>query len=141
VTCLGRLDFDKIKEDLDKVLLELQENNRTVPILVEGIKDVKALRSLGFTGTIIKLNLGLSIFNLCAELSRTYKEMIILTDWDHKGGRLCRLLTEGCDANDMKYDLNFRKRLAHICKKEIKDVQGIPKFLKNLEEKIAMNVK
>ncbi len=63
--------------------------------------------------------------------------MIILTDWDRTGGRLARTLSEAFDANGLKYDLEFRKQLAYLCKKDIKDVQGLPRVLDNLEVKLA----
>jgi 5S rRNA maturation endonuclease (ribonuclease M5) len=83
------------------------------------------------------LNQGKPLFNLVEEWSQKYREMIILTDWDRKGGRLARLLTEAFDANDMKYDLKYRKKLAFLCKKDIKDVQGLPKFMDNLDVRLA----
>ena len=105
--------------------------------MVEGDNDVEALKALELPGEVIKLNQGKPIFNLVEEWSQRYKEMIILTDWDRKGGRLARILSEAFEANDMKYDMKFRKKLAFLCKKDIKDVQGLPRFMDNLEVKLA----
>jgi 5S rRNA maturation endonuclease (ribonuclease M5) len=124
-------------EALDELLESLKEANRTVPVIVEGDKDVAALRALGLTGEVIRLNQGVSLVVFCECLSARCREVIILTDWDRKGGQLCRHLTDHCDDNDVKYDLHFRMELALLCKKEIKDVQSLPKYIHNLEERVA----
>jgi len=130
--------LEQVKLDLEKLLLELLEkNNEGIPIVVEGDNDITALKLLGFTGVIIRLNQGKPLFNVVEEWSKVYAEMIILTDWDRTGGRLAKTLSEAFEANEMKYDLEFRKQLAYLCKKDIKDVQGIPRFLDNLEVKLA----
>ena len=81
------------------------------------------------------------IFNLVEEWSRIYPEMILLTDWDRTGGRLARVLSEAFTANGMKYDLEFRKRLARLVKKEIKDIESLPKFIQNLNVRLATRVR
>ena len=129
--------LEQIKQDLEKLLAELREKNQEVPVVVEGDNDIVALKTLELPGEVLKLNQGKPIFNLVEEWSQKYREMIILTDWDRKGGRLARILSEAFDANDMKYDMKFRKKLAFLCKKEIKDVQGLPKFMDNLETRLA----
>ena len=124
-------------EALDELLEGLKSANEGAPIIVEGDKDVAALRALGLEGEVIRLNQGVSIVVFCEGLAARTREAIILTDWDRKGGHLCRLLTECCDDNDIKYEIQFRMRLAHLCNKEIKDVQGLPKYIHNLEERMA----
>ena len=84
------MDYEALYEDLVKVLEDLMEKNRDAPILVEGERDVRALRSLGFHGDVRALNRGGTIFGLCEALARERRGAIILTDWDAKGGRLAR---------------------------------------------------
>ena len=130
--------LEQVKKDLEKLLKDLYEKNMEgVPIVVEGDNDITALKLLGFEGTLIRVNQGKPLFNVVEEWAKQYDEMIILTDWDRTGGRLARILSEAFDANCLKYDLEFRKKLAQLTKKDIKDVQGLPKFMDNLEVKIA----
>ena len=129
--------LEQVKEDLEKLLIDLNDANAEIPILVEGDNDIKALKLLGFEGEIIKINQGKPLFNLVEDLSKVYDEMIILMDWDRKGGQLARRLSDNFEANQMKYNLEFRKQMAYLCKKDIKDVQGLPRFLDNLEVKLA----
>ena len=55
------MDYNRSLEDVQKALSELIEENRNTAVIVEGEKDVEALRRLGLTGKIITLNSGLTI--------------------------------------------------------------------------------
>jgi len=120
------------EERVEKVLETLEELihlNSSMPIIVEWRKDKKALNSLGVKGEILRLNRGMTIFNICESIAARYKEAIILTDWDHRGGQLCKLLEEGLEANGVRYNIDLRSKLAMLCKKEIKDVEGLESYL------------
>jgi dTMP kinase len=119
-------------ERLQTVLGELREKNLRVPVIVEGRRDAEGLRALGLEGTIIRLNMGRGVFRTCEEVSRGFSEAIILTDWDRRGGQLCRLLRQGLEANQTAFDTEFRARLAHLSKKETRDVEGLPGFIERL---------
>ena len=78
------MDYKKSLEDIEKALTELQEENKNIPILVEGDKDIEALYKLNIKGTILSVNKGISLTNFCDNVAQDYKEIIILTDWDRK---------------------------------------------------------
>ena len=124
--------LDDLKEALNK-LADLEG----VPIIVEGKKDEKALRELGITGPVVMLNDGLSIIDTCTKLSGEYKKAVILTDWDRKGGQLARQLMDALEANDMHHDNDIRATISRLSKKDIKDVESLPAFLRRLEEKAS----
>ena len=44
--------------------MPLEQGGCEVPVLVEGMKDERALRALGFKGTIEKINKGLSLIHI-----------------------------------------------------------------------------
>ena len=71
---------EDVYEDLVAVIDELSEANLEVPVLVEGEKDVRALRELGLQGEVLPLNSGVSMFNLAEAFSRRHRRAIILTD-------------------------------------------------------------
>lgn len=121
-------------EKIGEIIKNLIETNLEIPIIVEGEKDETTLRSLGCNGEIIKINIGIPIFNLCEKISKKHAEVIILTDWDRKGGQLCRQLTEKLSANEVKYDIKYRAELSRFCKKEIKDVEGLDFYAQFLSE-------
>jgi 5S rRNA maturation endonuclease (ribonuclease M5) len=128
-------------EELTELIDELRMRNETAPILVEGDKDIRSLRALGIEGEILSINTGSSIFNFCEELSRKYSEVVILTDWDRKGGHLCRVLKEDLESNDVKYDDRIRARLAYLSRRDVKDVEGLAKLIENLRRKTTHHIK
>ncbi|MFA5772718.1 MAG: toprim domain-containing protein [Thermoplasmata archaeon] len=131
------MDITEQIEEIEKIINEAKELNITTPIIVEGSKDKIALKILGFEGKIIKINQGKSIFTFCEELAKNFKEVIILTDWDNRGGRLCRMLKKDLTANSIKHNEDIRARLLFYCKKEAKDVEGIVPMLENMKRKAA----
>jgi 5S rRNA maturation endonuclease (ribonuclease M5) len=133
-------DRERLEEFL-KLLNELIEENQEVPIIVEGKKDRRALKELGFKGKLFSINHGIPLFNFCEELARKHRKVIILTDWDSKGGRLAKALREGFAANSVKYDEKSRAKLARLCKKDVKDVEGLPKFLEGLKQRLENGIK
>lgn len=131
------MDINEQIKEIEKIIDEAKELNITAPIIVEGIKDRRALKRLGFEGEIIKISEGKSIFTFCEELAKKFKKVIILTDWDSHGGRLCRILKKSLTANSIRYNEDIRSRLLFYCRKEVKDVEGIVPMLENMKKRIA----
>jgi len=68
------------EEGLILAIEELRMGAKNEPVIVEGVKDVEALQSLGITDNIFPLNKGKSIIDFCSDLSLRFKEAVILTD-------------------------------------------------------------
>jgi len=116
---------------LEKAIEELKEKNKSIPIIVEGEKDVKALHTLDIKGEIIKIHGKLA--NLCDDIAMKYKEVIILTDWDKEGWEICRKIEENLRGR-IKCITDYRIIFSHFINS--KNVEGIPKFIKNLRKKV-----
>ena len=58
------MNIEESVEEVDRVIDQLTDKNKTVPIIVEGKKDTKTLRKLGLNGIIIELNKGLSLVSI-----------------------------------------------------------------------------
>jgi 5S rRNA maturation endonuclease (ribonuclease M5) len=127
------MDYKKSLEELEKLLEELREENKTVPIIVEGEKDVEALRSLDITGLIVIVNTGMSIPNFCDKIANEHKEVILLTDWDRRGGFLCHTISKNLEGR-VKCNTNYREMFAKHT--TIRTVEGLPSWLKTMKEKI-----
>jgi 5S rRNA maturation endonuclease (ribonuclease M5) len=123
---------EKQAEELLEIIARLRESNHKFPVIVEGRKDERALRKMGLSGVVLRLDKGNSIFNFCEDLTGRYEKVVILTDWDRKGGRLARALRDGLKANGVSYDDDFRRQIAFLVRKEVKDVEGLPKLLSKL---------
>jgi 5S rRNA maturation endonuclease (ribonuclease M5) len=96
-----------------KFLEELSLINESVPIIVEGYRDVQTLRALGMQGEIVKLHTGRSIQQWCEEFSEHHWEAVILTDWDNRGNQLFHLVTRFMDAKWEPYN-HFRETLREL---------------------------
>jgi len=119
-------------EEIEKTLEELTEENKTTPILVEGDKDVAALRKLGLTGEIIKLNAGMTLIDFCDMLARKHKKIILLLDWDRKGGFLSFNIIKNLEGR-VKCETRYRE---HIAKRSvIRTVEGLPSWIETLKQK------
>jgi 5S rRNA maturation endonuclease (ribonuclease M5) len=103
-------------------LEELSLINESVPIIVEGFRDVQALRVLGMPGEIVKLHSGRSIQQFCEEYSENHGEAVILTDWDNRGNQLFHLLTRFMDANWEPYN-HFRETLRDLAGTSFQQVE------------------
>lgn len=123
-------------EELDELLTDLREANKTVPIIVEGEKDIAALRRLEMTGEIIRFNTGQSVPDFCESIAQKYQKIILLTDWDWRGGRLGSSMKKHLE-NRVECNLNYRQTLAHLC--ICRTVEGIPSWLETLRRKMNIS--
>ena len=127
------MDYIKTIQDIEEILLDLQEENKRIPILVEGDKDLLALRKLGLKGEIISINKGKSLSDFCDSLASEYKDIIILTDWDRRGGHLGHTIRKNLQGRvncNMKYREFFAKNTM------IRTVEGIPSWIQTIRKKI-----
>jgi len=127
------MDYEKSYEDLKKALLELSEENKKIPIIVEGEKDIDALRKLDLKGVIISLNKGMSLTDFCDHIAEKYKEIIILTDWDRRGGYLCHTIEKNLRGR-VKCNLYYREVFAKNA--VIKTVEGLPSWIITMDKRI-----
>jgi dTMP kinase len=123
------MNLEQCVEEVELALDELVELNNSIPVIVEGVKDRRALQKLGLTGKIITLNKGISLSDFADMISETYDEVIILSDWDRRGGALCRRLKELLKGR-VSYDVRIRQRLSKFAM--IKKVEGIPSWLETV---------
>ncbi len=112
-------------EKLVKSLRDLRERNRSVPIVVEGMKDVRALRSLGFDGEIIRLHSNSTMEEFSRNLSKDHEEVILLLDWDDKGKRLTSNLTRYLSTYGIRADYDFWK-LCFSMVSQMSNVESLP---------------
>jgi len=130
------MDYKKSFDELEEALSELIEENKIIPIVVEGEKDISALKKLGVSGVIISINSGLSLTDFCDSLARDYKNIIILTDWDRRGGFLCHTIRKNLEG---RVSCNLYYRQVFAKNSMIRTVEGLPSWIETLKEKIKNN--
>ena len=120
---------------LTRIVEELSyRTEQGTPILIEGKKDEEALKRLGINGNIIKVSgSGLKLFEIAEKAVGSSSEVIILTDFDKKGDMLAKKLSTDIQSLGSHPDLNIRKNIMKITRRYIKDIESLPKHLKNLE--------
>ena len=129
------MDYKKSYEDLKEILLELSEENKNIPVVVEGEKDIEALRKLELTGIIISVNVGMSLIDFCDRIAQKYKEIIILTDWDRKGGYLCHTIKKNLEG---RVNCNTRYRELFAKYTTIKTIEGLPSWIETIKNKLNL---
>ena len=95
-------------------------------VIVEGKRDIIALKKLGFSNIFELKN---SIFAVCEEVAKNNSEVVILMDLDNEGKLLYHKLKENFDRlgvkiNDSFREVLFRTKLSHI--------EGLDSYLENL---------
>jgi len=127
------LDQNETLEALEETIKELGEASKFMPVIVEGLKDRMALRSLGVNGNIIVLNDGSSVLATCERIAGQWSAAIIFTDWDQKGGELAHALEDGLTQLDVSVDTEYRATVSMLVKKDVKDVEGLPALMRRLQ--------
>jgi len=118
-------------ERLKEVIEALCETNKSVPVIVEGPRDLYALRKLGLAGEIITLYRGKTLYDFCTDIAERFERVIILLDWDKKGQSLTKTLSMHLNGYWEEFSF-FRELIKLLCQKEINDIEGIPKLLRSL---------
>ena len=126
------MDVKRSIEGLELVISDLIEENKRIPIIVEGEKDAEALRRLGIVGKIIVINRGVSLIVFSDNIARKYSEVIILTDWDRKGGFLCHTIKKNLEGR-VYCNTYFREFFAK--NSMVRTIEGLPSWLKTVKEK------
>jgi len=126
------MNYNESIKIIEKILLELIDENKKTPILVEGEKDIQALQKLGVKGLIISVNSGISLIDFCDKIADKYNEIIVLTDWDKKGGYLCHTIIKNLEGR-VKCNTYYREILAK--NSMIRTVEGLPSWIETMHEK------
>ena len=132
------MDYKKSLEDLEKAISELRDENETIPIIVEGDKDIEALRKLDLNGEIISVNTGTSLTDFCDKIAAKYKEIIILTDWDRRGGYLCHTIKKNLEG---RVNCNTYYREIFAKNSMIRTIEGLPSWIETMRAKIVDGLK
>lgn len=128
-------DLERL-EKLEELILQLQNLSKEGNvIIVEGQRDRRALRELGITGPI-ELGTKKSLLLFCEELARTYRNAIILTDWDRTGNKLAKLMEQYLMAVSVKVNTDIRVKIQNLVQKRIKDVESLHTHISNLKNEL-----
>ena len=118
---------------MDEILDRIQSMSSDHVILVEGKNDRRSLLDLNLSLDTIEVQRDGGPLRAAEMVYESGKKAIILTDWDDRGDRLAKDLSEQLSALCISYDMNIRKDLRDICIKDIKDVESLHSLYVRLE--------
>ena len=122
-------------ERLEEEIGELRELAVDHIIIVEGIRDKKALIALGLNATFLMVQQEGGPIRIAESIYEKKRKAVILTDWDDKGDIIATELKRNLSALCVPFDMSVRSRLKDICVKDIKDVESID----SLHERLSKN--
>jgi len=124
-------DEERLNE-ITEVLEELKELSRDHVLLIEGLKDKRALSSIGIGGDIFMIQSEGGPIKAAEYASEHGGKAVILTDWDRKGGMIAGELEDQLHSLGVGYDASIRAKLSFLCKKYIKDIESLDTLLERL---------
>lgn len=130
------MNDDERLRRLDEILDRIQSMSSDHVILVEGKNDHRSLLDLNLSLDTIEVQRDGGPLRAAEMVYESGKKAIILTDWDDRGDRLAKDLSEQLSALCISYDTNIRKDLRDICIKDIKDVESLHSLYVRLERNV-----
>jgi len=133
----------RLKEKEEKLLRILErlaeESAKGTPIIVEGKKDIEALRALSVNGKIISAKTGgKHLIDVVSELENTSAlEVILLLDFDRRGKELTRKLQHFLERTGIRVNVAFWLELSAMVGNEVKDIEGLASYMETLKSKIS----
>lgn len=134
------MDDARRLEALDEVVDRINALASTHILLVEGLKDVAALRAVGVDGEFYCVQSGGGPVRAAEYVWRSGRQAVVLTDWDRRGGSLARQLRENLSSLGVRYDDTARADLAFICRPYCKDMESVDSVRALLEKSISNRV-
>jgi 5S rRNA maturation endonuclease (ribonuclease M5) len=124
-------DMERL-ERLEMLISELQTlADSGAIIVVEGRRDEESLRFLGIKGEIMFASRQ-PLLEFAELLSMSGKEIVLLTDWDKKGGIIARKIIQHLVGYGIMPNRDIRGKIGVLVKKRIKDVESLNNYINKL---------
>ena len=120
------------EERIAEVLSALaEESAKGTRILVEGKKDIEALRALGIEGPLLSVKTGgKSFLDVVSELEKSKTSRVILfLDFDRRGKEGTRRLKLNLEGLKIKTDIEFWRALSRLAGRDVQCVEGLTAYL------------
>ena len=113
---MGRSRVERQKDAIENMKELLAELEYLVDaVIVEGMRDMEALRALGYKGKIVQCSRpSVSDVELCDMVAEKFSSVLILTDYDAEGRRINRHFMQLLDRKDVKVEEGLRRQFGRI---------------------------
>jgi 2,5-diamino-6-(ribosylamino)-4(3H)-pyrimidinone 5'-phosphate reductase len=133
----------RLKEKEEKIIQVLEalaeESAKGKPVVVEGKKDVDALRTLGVAGTVLTVKTGgKSFLDAVSEIEKLgVSEVILLLDFDRRGKEGTKRLKQSLERAKIKPNVKFWRALSALVGKETQCVESLTAYMRTLRAKVS----
>jgi 5S rRNA maturation endonuclease (ribonuclease M5) len=133
----------RLKEKEEKILQVLEAlaeaSAKGKPIVVEGKKDVEALRASGVAGTVLTVKTGgKSFLDAVSEIEKMgAPEVILFLDFDRRGKEGTKHLKQSLERAKIKPNTKFWRELSALVGKEIQCIESLTAYLDTLHAKVS----
>jgi len=130
--------FERKLERINCLIEKLKsESSSGVLVVVEGEKDARALRAIGIKSEILTIKShGRNLTDVVDEISSAGdREIILLMDFDRRGREITERLTKILGGMKVKLNLNFWREFSSLLNNDLKDVEGLAKYIETLSRK------
>ena len=118
--------------EIEKFVEFLNHESKTGSIVVvEGKRDLEALRSIGFGGDIVVFHSFRGIGEFAHHLTIRNMKIILLLDMDRKGKVLTSKILKHLNSSYQHDYLQTKRRLAQITRGRIKHIEDLKAFSKD----------
>ena len=127
---------EKLAQLLERLVAEA---TKSTLIVVEGRNDIEALKELAIQGNIISVKTaGRSFLDVLTEIEeQNVSKVVLLLDFDRRGREWTKRLKQRLEEKRIKVDISFWNKLRALVRHDIKDVEGLPTYLKTLKKRIG----
>ena len=132
----------RLKDKEEKILQILEtlaeESKKGKPIIVEGKKDVTAIRALGVTGRVLTVKTGGKSFldAVCEIENMGVPEVILFLDFDRRGREGTKHLKQSLERAKVKPNTKIWRTLLTTVGREVQCIESLASYLSNLHEKL-----
>jgi 5S rRNA maturation endonuclease (ribonuclease M5) len=133
----------RLKEKEEKILQVLEAlaeaSAKGKPIVVEGKKDVDALRASGVAGAVLTVKTGgKSFLDAVSEIEKMgVSEVILFLDFDRRGKEGTKRLKQSLERAKIKPNTKFWRELSALVGKEIQCIESLTAYLDTLHAKVS----
>jgi 5S rRNA maturation endonuclease (ribonuclease M5) len=133
----------RLKEKEEKILKVLEalveESAKGKPIMVEGKKDVAALRALGVAGTVLTVKTGGKSFldAICEIEKMGVPEVILFLYFDRRVKEGTKRLKQSLERAKIKNNTKLWRALSALVGKEIQCIESLTAYMQTLHAKIT----
>lgn len=132
---IGELNHSKLACDLTELgqfidFLNYESEIGSV-VVVEGKRDLEAMRSIGFKGELVVYNNFRGISDFVHQLATRNKKVILLLDMDRKGKALTSKILSHLNSSCQHDFLHTKRRLAKITRGRLRHIEDLKSFTKD----------